>query len=260
MRAGQVDPADAQVGGGLLKDVAGDQRRVVAGVELILREVEERDAAVAEVVEVREALLDCGAVVEIDEADAARVRRSADDRERPAARLQTLDPGVLRECLHQDDAVRPARLDEADDAVRICGRRGEEERVVARARLLGRAGDERLLDGDELPLRRRKEERDRVRGTGRQCARGSVGSVVQLFDCRQHPLANLGRHRALAAEDVGNRAERHPRTLGDVCHCRRPRGGGDLGPGVIGRRHLTLSVQHCSLEALREALRKSQPT
>ena len=207
----------------------------------------------------REALLDGGAEVEIDEADAARVRRSADDRERSAARLQTLDTGVVRECLHEDDAVRPARLDEADDAVRICGRGGEEERVVARARLLGRAGDERLLDGDELPLRRRKEERDRVRGAARQCARGSVGSVVQLLDCRQHPLANLGRHRALAAEDVGNRAERHSRTLSDVCHRRRPCGAAIRG-AVIGRRHLTLSVRHCSLEALREALRSSGPT
>src|SRR4029077_6407140 len=164
--ARQVNPPDAQCGGALPESVAGDQRRVVAGVELVLRKVEERDTAVAELVEVREALLDRGAEVEIDEADAARVRRSADDRERAAARLQTLDPAVVRECLHEDDAVRPAGLDETDDAVWICGRRGEEERVVARARLLGRAGDEGLLDGNELPLRRRKEERDRVRGAG----------------------------------------------------------------------------------------------
>ena len=71
--------------------------------------------------EVREALLHRGAEVDVDEADPGGVRGAADQRERMAARLEALDPAVVRERLHQDHAVRPPQLDDAGDGLRIGG-------------------------------------------------------------------------------------------------------------------------------------------
>ena len=246
VRAGEVDAADAEGAGRLLEDVACDQRRVVAGVELVLREVEERDAAMAELGEVGEALLHRGAGVDVDEADPGRVRGAPDQRERVAAGLQPLDPSIVGERLHQDDAVRPTHLDDAGDRLGVGRRGGEQQPVVAGARLLRHPRHEGLLDGDELPVRRGQEEGDRVRSAGREGAGGTVRSVVELGDGGEHPLADLGRDGPLAAERVRHSAERDARLRGDLGHRRRLRlradrrgSVGHLGGKVI-RRSLTL--------------------
>ena len=223
VRAGEVDAADAEGAGRLLEDVASDQRGVVAGVELVLWEVEERDAAMAELGEVGEALLHRGAGVDVDEADPGRVCGAPDQGERVAAGLQPLDPPIVGERLHQDHAVRPAHLDDAGDRLGVRRRGGEQQPVVAGARLFRHPGDEGLLDGDQLPLRRGEEEGDRVRGAARQGAGGTVRSVVELGDGGEHALADLGRDRPLAAEHVRHRAERDSSPRGDLGHRRRLR-------------------------------------
>ena len=170
-----------------------------------------------------EARLDRGAEVHVDVADPGHVVRTPDQRERVAGRLEALDPGVVEQRLHQDHAVGPARCDELRDRLRVGGGGGEQERVVARARRLRGAGHERLLDRQELPLRRRQEERDRVRGAARESAGGPVRPVVELLDRRQHALAHLWRHGPLAAQDVRDGAQRDPGALGDLRHRRRLR-------------------------------------
>ena len=213
-----MDAADADVGGARLEDVAGDQRRRVARLEEVGREVQERDAGVTEPREVRQACLDCVAEVEVDVADSGRVVRAPDERERVAVRLQALDPGVVQQRLHQDHAVGTSPGDELRDRVRVGGRRGEEQRIVACAGRLCGAGHECLLDRQKLPLRRRKEEGDRVRRATRESTGGSVRAVVELLDRRQDALAQLGRDGPLAAQDVGDGAQADAGALGDLRH------------------------------------------
>src|SRR5207247_7722647 len=117
MLAGQVDAGDPELRGLRLERGAGDQPGRVARLELVGGEVEERDAAMAQVGQVHEALLDGVAEVEVDEADAGRVRRASDEGERMTARLEPLDARVVREQLHENDPVGATRRDKARDRV-----------------------------------------------------------------------------------------------------------------------------------------------
>ena len=81
---GKMDPADVELSRGLFERVARDQRGGVAGVELVLREVEERNGLMPELCEVLEALAHGLAEVDVDEVDAGRIGRPADQRERSA--------------------------------------------------------------------------------------------------------------------------------------------------------------------------------
>ena len=259
VRAGDVDAADAEVGGALLEDVARDQRRRVARLEQVGREVEERDAGVTEPGEVLEARLDRVAEVHVDVADPGHVVRAPDERERVAGRLEALDPGVVQQGLHQDHAVGPSPGDELRDRLRVGGGRREQERVVARARRLRGAGDERLLHRQELPLRRREEEGDRVRGAARESAGGPVRPVVELLDRRQDALAHLLRDGPLAAQDVRDGAQGDAGALGDLRHRGRlriassapivsPRARHDLD----SRASCLVDSRSASIEALRQ--------
>jgi hypothetical protein len=240
VRARHVDAADAELGRPALEDVARDERRGVPVREQLRREVEEGHAGVPQAGEVREARLDGAAEVHVDEADAAEVVGPADQRERKACRPEPLDARILVQRLHQDDAVRAAPLDEPRDRVRI-GRGGrEQQRVVACARRQRRARDERLLDRDELPLGRRQEERDRVRGAAGEGPGRPVRPVVELLDRRQDALAHLARDRPLAAEDVRDRAQGDARASRDLRHRRRFRVR--HRPRILAHRHARRSL------------------
>ena len=149
-----------------------------------------------------EAGLDRVGEIEIDVTDSRRVARAPDQHEWAALCLKSLDAGIVQERLHQDDAVGAPTRHKLRDRPWVGGGRGEKQRVVAGARRLRRSGHEGLLQRQQLPLRPREEQSDRVRCAARESAGGTVRAVVELLDRCQNALPHLPRDGPLAAQDV----------------------------------------------------------
>ena len=126
--------------------------------------------------------------------------------------------GSSAQDLHEDDAVGAAGREQAHDVFGLCRRGAEQKGVVARARRLRRPGDECLLDRDEVPVRGGQEQRNRVGGAACERSRRAVRAVVELGDGFEHLRARLVGDGALAAQGIGDRAQRDAGAFCDLGH------------------------------------------
>jgi hypothetical protein len=133
---------------------------------------------------------------------------------------QHLDPFVLEPDLHQQGALQQAPTGQLAQRLEVVRRDRVQHQVIARrAGGPGRTGDEVGLGrAQPAALVHRQHQADQRAAPAGQPAGHRVRLVVQLEHGREDLVAGALGDRPSAGEDVGNRADRDLRQLGNIVH------------------------------------------